>query len=67
MQMARPLIHDTDFVNKLKSGEVERSGCKHSNYCIARMYSLEMRCHHCAENLPPKILNEIDRLEKKAY
>ena len=67
MQMARPLIHDTDFVNKLKSGEVERSGCKHSNYCIARMYSLEMRCHHCTENLPPKILNEIDRLEKKSY
>ena len=64
LQMARALVHDTDFVNKLKSGEIERSGCKHSNYCIGRMYTLEMKCHHCVENLPDKLQKEIDKAEK---
>ena len=65
LQMARALVHDTDFVNKLKSGELERSGCKHSNYCIGRMYSKEMRCHHCVENLPARLKNEIDDAERR--
>ena len=64
LQMARALVHDTDFINKLKSGEIERSGCKHSNYCIGRMYTLEMKCHHCVENLPDKLQKEIDHAEK---
>ena len=64
VQMARALVHDTDFVNKLAKGE-ERSGCKHSNYCIGRMYTLEMKCHHCVENLPKKIRKEIERAEGK--
>jgi 2,4-dienoyl-CoA reductase-like NADH-dependent reductase (Old Yellow Enzyme family) len=62
VQMARALVHDTDFVNKLASGE-QRSGCKHSNYCIGRMYTLEMKCHHCVENLPEKIKKEIMKNE----
>ena len=65
LQMARALVHDTDFVNKLAAGE-ERSGCKHSNYCIGRMYTLEMKCHHCVENLPKKIQKEIEKAEKDA-
>lgn len=64
LQMARALVHDTDFVNKLKSGEVECSGCKHSNYCIGRMYTLEMKCHHCVENLPKHLQKEIENAEK---
>lgn len=64
LQIARALVHDTDFVNKLKAGE-ERSGCKHSNYCIGRMYTLEMKCHHCVENLPKRLQNEIDKAEKE--
>ena len=63
LQMARALVHDTDFVNKLRSGEQECSGCKHSNYCIGRMYTLEMRCHHCVENLPRKLAKEIEEAE----
>ncbi len=62
LQIARALVHDTDFVNKLHKGE-ERSGCKHSNYCIARMYTLEMKCHHCVDNLPKKLQKEIDDAE----
>ncbi len=65
LQMARALVNDTDFVNKLQSGEVTRSECKHSNYCIGRMYTLEMRCHHCVENMPSKLQKEIDEAERK--
>ena len=64
LQMARALVNDTDFVNKLRSGEVTRSECKHSNYCIGRMYTLEMKCHHCVENLPEKLQREIDEAER---
>lgn len=65
LQMARALINDTDFVNKLRSGEITKSACKHSNYCIGRMYSKEMRCHHCVDKMPRRLRKEIERLEKK--
>ena len=52
LQVARALVHDTDFVNKLRSGEITCSGCKHSNYCIGRMYTVGMRCHHRVEKMP---------------
>lgn len=63
-QMARALINDTDFVNKLRNGQLTRSACGHSNYCIGRMYTLEMKCHHCVENLPKKLQKEIDEAER---
>ena len=67
LQMARALINDTDFVNKLQSGEVTRSECKHSNYCIGRMYTLEMKCHHCVDGeLPNCLKREIAKAEKQA-
>ena len=62
-QMARTLVNDTDFMNKIKEGTITKSECKHSNYCIGRMYTLEMKCHHCVENLPCKLQKEIDKLE----
>ena len=66
VQMARALINDTDFVNKLHSGEATRSECKHSNYCIGRMYTLEMKCHHCVEKeLPRKLRREVEKAEKE--
>lgn len=64
LQMARALVHDTEFVNKLQRGEITRSGCKHSNYCIGRMYTLEMKCHHCVGELPEKLQREIDEAER---
>jgi len=63
VQIARALIHDTDFVNKMQNG-LTKSDCKHSNYCIGRMYSVEMKCHHCVDNLPKKIQKEIQKAEK---
>ena len=66
-QMARALVNDTDFINKLQSGEVTRSACKHSNYCIGRMYTLEMKCNHCLdEDLPKKLQKEIKKAEQEA-
>lgn len=65
LQVARALVHDTEFVNKIRSGECERSGCGHSNYCIGRMYTLEMRCHHCVDNMPAKLQKEVDKAEKE--
>ena len=65
VQMARALVHDTDFVNKLQKGELTRSSCKHSNYCIGRMYSEDMRCHHCVEEMPERLKKEIEKLENQ--
>ncbi len=67
VQIARALVRDTDFVNQLRDGdETTRSGCNHSNYCIGRMYSSDMKCHcRCDDELPPKIKAEIKRLEEK--
>jgi 2,4-dienoyl-CoA reductase-like NADH-dependent reductase (Old Yellow Enzyme family) len=45
VQIARALIHDPGFINKLKTGETLNSGCDTANYCIARMYSGKMVCH----------------------
>ncbi|MBQ6047632.1 MAG: NADH:flavin oxidoreductase [Bacteroidales bacterium] len=62
-QMARTLVRDTDFMNKIKSGEQKCSECGHSNYCIGRMYTLEMKCHKCVDNLPKKLEKEVNQLE----
>jgi len=62
VQMGRALVHDPDFVNKLQAGE-ERCNCKHSNYCIGRMYTLEMRCYHCTDHIPKKLRIEIESAE----
>lgn len=62
-QMARALINDTSFVAKIRDGEIESSACGHSNYCIGRMYTLEMRCHHCVENLPKRLNREVAKAE----
>ena len=67
LQMARALIRDTGFVNKLQSGKTDRSPCGHSNYCIGRMYTLEMKCSHCVDSLPRKLQREVDKAEEKNH
>lgn len=52
VQIARALVHDTAFINKLKSGEITTSGCKTANFCIAHMYSGPMICFQHHENIP---------------
>ena len=53
VQMARALLNEPGFVNRMREEENARCNCRHSNYCIARMYSIEMACHqHLNEKLP---------------
>ena len=50
----------------MKADRCHRCGCDHVNYCIARMYSREMACHkHLDEQLPPKILREIEKIKER--
>ena len=78
VQMGRAVLRDPAFVNHMKEAEEKSKGdwkianihcgCRHSNYCIARMYSLDMACHQCNNmdaELPKRILKEIARLEAK--
>ncbi len=65
VSMARALLNDPSFVNKMKEDEHARCDCGHSNYCIARMYSIEMACHKHIQNLPKSIVKEIEKLEYK--
>ncbi|WP_340586961.1 NADH:flavin oxidoreductase [Erythrobacter alti] len=37
--MARSLVFDANFVNKLRSGATERSGCTACNQCVTMMYT----------------------------
>ena len=53
VQMGRALLNEPGFVNRMKAEGMARCNCKHSNYCIARMYTLDMACHqHLKETLP---------------
>jgi 2,4-dienoyl-CoA reductase-like NADH-dependent reductase (Old Yellow Enzyme family) len=65
LQMARVLVRDTDFVNKLRTGQETCSPCGHSNYCIGRMYTLEMKCNRCVANLPANLQREVEKAEKR--
>ncbi|WP_106830514.1 NADH:flavin oxidoreductase [Parabacteroides pacaensis] len=65
VSMARALVNDPAFVNKLKTGEKSRCDCGHSNYCIARMYTLEMACHKQMHGLPSCVRKEIEKLAYK--
>ena len=66
VQMGRALLHEPGFVNRMKAEENACCGCKHSNYCIARMYTLDMACHcNLKEELPKAIVREIEKLEKE--
>lgn len=51
--MARSLIHDPAFVNKLADGRVVRSGCTSCNACVMGIYHSEgVRCTFNAPNEP---------------
>lgn len=66
VQMARALVNEPGFVNRMAQEENARCNCCHSNYCIARMYTIDMVCHkHLEEPLPASLQKEIDKLEKR--
>ena len=66
VQMGRALLNEPGFVNRMRAEEKARCNCRHSNYCIARMYTIDMACHqHLKEELPPCLKKEIERIESR--
>lgn len=72
LQMGRAVLEDTDFVNKMKADANCCSGCEHTNFCIGRMYSLEMACHKTCKDITPalewdvqKTIRQNDRMERR--
>ena len=69
-QIAHVLIKDPDFVKHVQADPHYHAGCKRSNYCVGRMYSLDMKCHDCVERdgerIPTSLQREISRLETNA-
>jgi 2,4-dienoyl-CoA reductase-like NADH-dependent reductase (Old Yellow Enzyme family) len=64
--MARALINEPGFVNRMKQEGNVRCHCEHANYCIGRMYSVEMQCYqHIKGELPRCILKEIERTKQR--
>jgi 2,4-dienoyl-CoA reductase-like NADH-dependent reductase (Old Yellow Enzyme family) len=60
--LGRSLIHDPHFVQKLRTGELSRSGCSNCNACVAYIY--HPGGTRCIENPPNEAaLNEIPARE----
>ncbi len=69
VQMGRPLIARPDFVNLMREHDDDphcSCGCEHVNYCIGRMYTVDMKCHKCVDDLPKGLQREIERIKCEA-
>ena len=68
-QLAHVLIKDPEFVHHVQENPHYHAGCGRSNYCIGRMYTLEMKCHECVERdgevIPDSLKKEINELETR--
>lgn len=42
--LGRPLVHDPNFIKKLKSGEVTKTACTYCNQCVAEVGRNGIRC-----------------------
>lgn len=69
-QIAHVLIKDPEFVNHMQQDEHYHARCGRSNYCVARMYTLDMKCHECVlrdkEVIPANLMKEIEKQEADA-
>lgn len=65
LQMGRAVLEDTDFVNKMQADANHCSACEHSNFCIGRMYSLEMSCHKVCKDITPGLRREVERMNRQ--
>ena len=66
VQIGHALVRDTEFVNKMRE-EQYHSECKRSNYCVARMYTLDMKCHECDKDIPAYLKREALKYEQMWY
>ena len=69
-QLAHVLIKDPEFVHHVEENAHYHAGCHRSNYCVGRMYTLDMKCHECVERdgeqIPARLKREIAKLERDA-
>ncbi len=66
VQMGRALVTQPDFVNRMRENDGDMacsSGCEHKNYCIGRMYTIDMKCHKHVPDLPAKLRKEMERIK----
>ncbi|MBQ4280410.1 MAG: NADH:flavin oxidoreductase [Rikenellaceae bacterium] len=64
--MGRALVNEPDFVARMqREGADAVCDCAHSNYCIARMYTIDMACHKRVDGLPCSLQREIERAEAR--
>jgi 2,4-dienoyl-CoA reductase-like NADH-dependent reductase (Old Yellow Enzyme family) len=60
VQMARALVAEPAFASRmLDEGPECRSVCDHTNYCIGRMYTLDMQCWRNCPDIPKSLKREI--------
>jgi 2,4-dienoyl-CoA reductase-like NADH-dependent reductase (Old Yellow Enzyme family) len=57
--IARALIQNTNYVKELKSGKIDRTACTVCNYCVAKMYTDTMECFMNQQDVPRKLVKEI--------
>ena len=60
--IARALIHQPDFIHQLQEGLIHQSGCTICNYCVAVMYSGEMRCYLRDKDAPSELVAIADNI-----
>ena len=66
VQMGRALVTQPDFVNRMRENDGDMacsSGCEHKNYCIGRMYTIDMKCYKHVPDLPAKLRKEMERIK----
>jgi 2,4-dienoyl-CoA reductase-like NADH-dependent reductase (Old Yellow Enzyme family) len=64
VQMARALVAEPGFVARMEAGGEDcRSVCDHTNYCIGRMYSVDMQCYRNCPNLPKSLRREVGSIK----
>ena len=44
IELGRPLIHDPDFLQKIQSGEIEKTGCTYCNQCVPEIDRNGVQC-----------------------
>lgn len=60
--IARALIAQPDFINRLRDETISRSACTICNYCVAKMYSGTMTCQLNEKDIPAILQQKINRL-----
>ena len=66
-QIAHVLIKDPDFVKHVQENPHYHAGCGRSNYCVGRMYTIDMKCHECDKDIPKYLKKEAKKYEEMWY